>query len=88
VDTVFDFDSISLEGTGFILKEFSEMSLMGQIARVLELYKNKPLWLRLQQNAMRQDYSWNYSAKEYVKLYLRAIDLHAKPYPKEHSSLS
>ncbi len=88
VDTVEDFDSVLMEGTGFMLKEFSEMSLMGQFAKVLELYKNKLLWLKLQQNAMRQDYSWSYSAKEYVKLYQKTMDLHLKPYPKDHDSLS
>jgi starch synthase len=88
VDTVEDFDSVAMQGTGFMLKEFSEMSLMGQIAKILELYKNKPLWQKLQKNAMSQDFSWNYSANEYVKLYTKTMDLQVKPYPKDHGHLS
>ncbi len=82
VDTVTDFDTNTWEGTGFMLKEFNEMSLYGQIARVLELYKSKKVWRKLQVNAMSKDFSWDYSASEYGKLYEKTIVLKKKPYPK------
>jgi len=68
-ETVENFDSLTGEGTGFVFNDFDEFSLYGQLVRVVELLKNKGLWRRLQLNAMSQDFSWTFSAKEYVKLY-------------------
>lgn len=77
-DTVQNFDSVTGEGTGFMFTEFNEFALFGQIVRAFELQKNKSLWKRLQLNAMKVDFSWEYSAKEYEKLYERAEGLKAK----------
>ena len=71
-DTVENFNTITGEGTGFVFSDFDEFSLFGQIARAYELHKNKSVWERLQTNAMRADFSWHFSAKEYEKLYDRA----------------
>ena len=71
-DTVENFDSDKETGNGFVFTDFNEFSLFGQIVRAIELYKNKELWMELQRNAMRSDFSWEFSAKEYEKLYKRA----------------
>lgn len=72
-DTVEQFDAASKEGTGFTFTDFNEFSLFGQIVRALEVYRNKDLWRQIQKNAMRKDFSWEYSAKEYEKLYEKTI---------------
>jgi len=77
-DTVVDFDSGTLEGTGFVFTHFDEYALYGQIVRAYENYRNKPLWLKLQKNAMKADFSWFYSAREYVKLYEKAKSIVGK----------
>ena len=77
-DTVDNFDSAKATGNGFVFTDFNEFSLFGQIARAAELYKNKKLWHKLMQNAMKTDFSWEYSAKEYVRLYERAISFITK----------
>jgi len=77
-DTVRNFDTLKGTGNGFVFKNFDEYSLFGQIARVYELYKNRKVWRTLQKNAMRSDYSWKHSAKEYVKLYDKAISFKNK----------
>ncbi|PJA87162.1 MAG: starch synthase [Candidatus Moranbacteria bacterium CG_4_9_14_3_um_filter_42_9] len=77
-DTVVDFDSGTLEGTGFVFSHFDEYALYGQIVRAYENYRNKPLWLKLQKNAMKADFSWFYSAREYVKLYEKAKSIVGK----------
>ena len=82
-DTVKDFDSGTGAGTGFVFNKFNEFSLYGQIVRAIEIYKNKPLWLKLQKNAMRSDFSWEYSAKEYAKLYERALTFKTKSSVRE-----
>jgi starch synthase len=77
-DTVENFDSLTKEGNGFVFTEFNEFSLFGQIVRALELFRNKRVWKKLQTNAMHTDFSWEYSAKEYERLYGRAISFRAK----------
>jgi starch synthase len=86
-DTVTDFDSQTLEGTGFVFKEFNEMSLFGQIARAVELYKHKSIWKKLQHNCLLEDFSWDFSAKQYIKLYDTCQSLLIKPYPKSYDPL-
>jgi starch synthase len=90
-DTVVDFDSSTGKGTGFMFSYFDEFSLYGQLVRALEVYKNKNVWTKLQKNAMKADFSWDFSAKEYVRLYLRAITLRekelAQPKDKQGSSI-
>lgn len=77
-DTVDPFDAVSQKGTGFVFDDFDEFAMYGELVRALEIYKNPVLWRRLQVNAMRADFSWSYSAREYEKLYQRAINLKAK----------
>lgn len=72
-DTVVNFDSDALTGSGFVFKEFNSYALYGQIVRAIELYKQKNIWKRLQVNAMKCDFSWGFSANEYIKLYRLAI---------------
>ncbi len=74
-DTVTSFDVVSQKGTGFVFDDFDEFALYGEIVRALEIYKNPVLWRKLQINAMKADFSWSYSAREYEKLYRRAINL-------------
>lgn len=68
-DTVQDFDLTTGKGTGFVFSIFDEYALYGQIVRATELFKNQVIWNKIQKNAMKVDYSWVYSAKEYIKLY-------------------
>jgi starch synthase len=82
-DTVEDFDSSTGEGTGFVFTSFSEFSLFGQIIRALEIYRNKKMWSKLQTNAMSKDFSWDYSAREYERLYTRAISLRRNKNPRD-----
>lgn len=75
-DSVENFDSITMTGTGFVFKEFNEFALFGQIVRAIELYNHKNIWATLQKNAMKADFSWDSSAKEYVKLYTLSKSFH------------
>jgi len=77
-DTVENFDSSTKEGNGLVFTDFNVFSLFATIIRALELRKNKRLWKALQKNAMKSDYSWKYSAREYVKLYNKGISFKNK----------
>lgn len=71
-DTVKDFDAILGAGNGFVFKEFETHALYGAIVKAIYLFNNKKLWKKLQINAMKADFSWSFSAKEYVKLYTKS----------------
>jgi starch synthase len=75
VDTVSDFDPESGEGSGFVFSNYEPYALFGTIVRALESYKHKSAWDKLVKSAMAQDFSWTKSAREYLKLYERAVQL-------------
>jgi starch synthase len=66
-DTVRD---ASLDGgTGFTFDDYSPAALVRTIRRALDAYRAPEKWALLQRTAMAKDYSWDVSAREYVKVY-------------------
>lgn len=64
-----------IKPTGFIFKKYSSQELYNTLNKALAVYyKNKPLWLKLQINGLKQDFSWNKPAHEYLKLYQKLIN--------------
>jgi starch synthase len=59
--------------TGFVFEEYTAAALLNCLMRALELYGDPQKWRALQHAGMAQDFSWDRSAKEYVKIYDRAI---------------
>jgi starch synthase len=72
-DTIKEFDPESGKGNGFKFVEYSSRAMIKKIKRALEIYQDKKLWLRLMQNAMKEDFSWKNSASKYVEIYNRAL---------------
>jgi starch synthase len=72
-DTVADCSDGAGRCTGFLFEEYSAPALIDGLRRALELFGNKTKWQRLMRAGMKQDFSWEHSAKEYVKLYRKAI---------------
>ncbi|MEK6766206.1 MAG: glycogen synthase GlgA [Planctomycetota bacterium] len=71
-DTIIDANDENLRNgtaTGFTMKGYFATELLFTIDRALELYKSKTKWNALRKNAMKQDWSWNKSAREYVELF-------------------
>jgi starch synthase len=60
--------------TGFVFVEYSPQALLEALQRALAAFRERPKWQALQLAGMRQDHSWDRSAREYVKIYERAID--------------
>jgi starch synthase len=71
-DTVRDVDAKAGQGTGFTFEEYSPDALLQALTRALEAYGNRTLWRRIQKMGMRQDFSWDASARQYVEVYARA----------------
>jgi len=72
-DTVRNFDPRTGEGTGFTFDEYSPQALLNTLRWALGVYADRDVWRRLQRSAMTQDHSWAASAREYEKVYERAI---------------
>jgi len=71
-DTVVDCQS-GPDGTGFKFVEYSAEALRSVLDRALALYRKPRSWKALQVRGMRQNFSWDRSAREYVKLYERVL---------------
>lgn len=72
-DTVADYNGKTGQGTGFVFEEYSASALVGALLRALEVYREPRRWKLLMQNGMNQDFSWERSAKEYVRVYRKAM---------------
>ncbi len=75
-DSVVDFISGQNTGTGFVFEKYDKYALLIAIIRASETYKNKKEWSRLVARAMTADFSWKKSAREYIKLFALAQNLH------------
>lgn len=75
-DSVDDFTPEKDEGTGFVFEKYDPISLTIAVVRAHELYRQKKEWAKLMKQAMNKDFSWEKSAKEYVKLFEMALRFH------------
>jgi starch synthase len=72
-DTVVDANAQSTmdsTATGFVFDEPSSWILGETISRACHIYRDDPrTWTQIQRHAMRQNFSWEASAREYLDLY-------------------
>jgi starch synthase len=71
-DTVRNFDAQTGEGTGFTFDQYSAQALLNTLRWALDIYPDRDAWHRIQAAGMTQDFSWDASARQYVKVYERA----------------
>lgn len=74
IDTVVDATPETIRdgsATGFVFKGFDAAGLEHALGRALAAHDDKPLWKKLVGNAMRQDWSWEASGREYVRCFER-----------------
>jgi len=72
-DTVVHYDPRTGKGTGFVFDEYSPDALAACVERALTIYHRPNLWKRIVHAGMMVDFSWTRSAKDYEKLYRRAM---------------
>ncbi len=72
-DTVLEYNARTGRGTGFLFEEYSAAALVECLRRALAVYGKAEKWKRLMQAGMKQDFSWEQSAKEYIKVYRKAL---------------
>ena len=72
-DTVRDYNDAGEGGTGFKFDAYTPAALQDALERARTVFDNPNIWKKLQVAGMRQDFSWDRSAREYVKLYDSAL---------------
>jgi starch synthase len=60
-------------GTGFVLDELTPDALVEALSRAHDLLGKPAELARVRERAMARDFSWEASAREYVKLYERLL---------------
>jgi starch synthase len=73
-DTVADYDSATGAGTGIKFEDYTPAALVAAVKRFADLYRKKAACRKVRQAGMREDHSWDVSAREYVKVYGSAVD--------------
>jgi starch synthase len=71
-DTVIDANPRTLAdgiATGFVFNDATPHALWSTIERVFALWSDRENWLKLMKTGMETDWSWERSAREYVRLY-------------------
>lgn len=68
-DTVQPYDIKSGSGNGFSFQDYSSEALLASLERAVAIYKNDKKWHEVVSNAMNSDYSWEASARKYVRVY-------------------
>ncbi|MBI5619393.1 glycogen synthase [Candidatus Gottesmanbacteria bacterium] len=67
-------DSVTDGKTGFVFETYRAGALAQKMHHAIALYLTKPeTWQRMMALAMRQDFSWDKSAKEYRNLYRKLL---------------
>jgi starch synthase len=75
VDTVSHHDPVNQTGTGYCFDRYEPLDFYTCMARTLEAYRFKDQWHTLQQRGMRADFSWDTSAKDYIRMYKEILGL-------------
>lgn len=69
-------DTINDGATGFLFSKYEPEELLKRLKAALDLYHQQPgQWEKMVKKAMSQDFSWEKSAREYLDLYQRTLEL-------------
>ncbi|HAX17479.1 MAG TPA: hypothetical protein DCY00_02640 [Actinobacteria bacterium] len=78
-DTIIDIGSakdINRGGQGFMFNNYDWQSLYYCMKKALSFFKDKKTWNKIVNNAMKCDYSWDYSAEMYADLFKSVLQTH------------
>jgi len=73
-ETVEQVDPKKGTGTGFKFVPYKSSAMLDAIRSAVKLFADQDTWRKIQRNAMMKDYSWEASAKKYIKLYRKLLD--------------
>jgi starch synthase len=70
-DTIEHWDARTGKGTGFKFTDYNGEALLLTIKEALRAFRDQDSWQKLMRNGMTKDFSWNASAREYIRVYER-----------------
>ncbi len=68
-DTVQPYISWEGSGCGFTFQNYNAWDMLYVIRQAIETYHQNEQWQQLTDNAMKEDFSWDVPAREYLSLY-------------------
>jgi starch synthase len=80
-ETIESWDGRSGRGTGFKFTEYNGEALLAKLKEALAVFHDKDAWRKLMRNGMAMDFSWEASAKEYIKVYDKVRQMKSAPSP-------
>jgi len=72
-DTIFSYDDKTKKGNGFKFSNYGTVAFLGAIRQALDLYTDSDAWKGLIAGNMKEDFSWDRSARSYVELYCSVV---------------
>ncbi len=72
-DTIHLYDPIHKTGNGFVFTEYTKEAFIEAVEEALKVYKQKAQMEDLLDQALRYRFSWEKSAKEYVRVYQKCL---------------
>ena len=87
VDTVTHHDPMNHAGTGYCFDRYEPLDLYTCLVRAWEAFRFKPQWQELQERGMKENFSWDKSAIEYIKLYRQVLGLLPDSQPEKQAEL-
>jgi len=72
-DTVKNFNPKTLKGNGIKFLEYSGKALLSAVTKGIGYFEDKKSWNVLVKNIINEDFSWETSAKKYLKVYKTAM---------------
>ena len=73
-DTIENANPVKGTGNGFVFVNYDSREMLNTIKFALQVYRDKDVWEVMMLRGMRQDFSWDASARKYVELYKKALD--------------
>jgi len=68
-DSIREFNLKTGKGNGFKFSDYKSEAFLASVQRAIKQFHNTEGWKKLRVNAMKEDFSWDRSAKSYLKLY-------------------
>ncbi len=72
-DSIIDYNLDNKKGNGFVFENYNAHEMLYVLKDAIFKYQDKETWTKIVKNAMKTDFTWAKSAKEYENIYKQLI---------------